>query len=493
MKELLFNNYKIKTISGIINFFSNLSNNDILIEGDISKIMTIFDITDKEIDINFLIRYMVNQKKYIRSVVKFISNNTNYIDFSRMDEFIKYKCEKPNDSGSKKYLTLMYGESKGLEMFKDRQKKFSKFYDVEYYIKQGYSEKESLEKIKEYKKKKSTTLENFVIKYGEIDGKEKYYDYVNKSINNIENFKIRYGNKWEDKWKVYTSKDSSSYNWALKKANGDTEIANKIFTEKNNKTKITLDLLVEKYGEKEGKDKWFKINKSKDNSSLNYFIRKFGNESEGINKYVEHNKTKDSSSLMFFEKKYGEQGFDKYNQKRILSDNKSMDFFLSKYGNYKLAKEEYINTQKKIKVKVLSASKSSLVYFKPLYDFLIVSENVKRDNIFLGVEGSQEYFIKTEDDIFFYDFVLLDKKIIIEYNGKFWHPNWEYYSIEECVDKFKNKKIDNIKMINRDKEKIKVAKDNGFKVLILWEEDGKIKNFNKLKHFLNENDIRYEN
>ena len=176
-----------------------------------------------------------------------------------------------------------------------------------------------------------------------------------------------------------------------------------------------------------------------------------------------------------------------------MSDNKSLEYFLKKTDDYNLAYENYIKAQEKIKVKALKASKSSLKHFKPLYDFLIKKNITNFDDIFLGIDDCREFFIREGEKIFFYDFVISSKKIIIEYNGKAWHPNWEKYDINEAIKNFKNKNINPIESINKDKIKIELAIKKGFDVLILWEEDGFNYNENKLKNYLKTKNIDYEN
>jgi very-short-patch-repair endonuclease len=162
-------------------------------------------------------------------------------------------------------------------------------------------------------------------------------------------------------------------------------------------------------------------------------------------------------------------------------------------GNVSLEDRQIFETQKNLKVKFLKASKASLKILQPLYTFLIDNNIFDKDDIFLGIEGVKEFFIKTVNNIYFYDFTIKSKKIIVEYNGKAWHPNWEKYSIEDCIKNFSNKKIDAKKAIEKDKNKINTAKENGFNVLILWEEDGYDYNQQKLKNFLIQNNINYEN
>jgi len=468
----------------------NLDENVIKINGDESFLFKILEISDEKIKPFEIIDIFIKNKKQIRSVIKYIENNKTNIDIDRMVKFLNYKMMNLNDSNSKTFLCLMYGDEIGNEKFKNNQKQFSKYYDKNYYINLGFTEEEALEKIFSYKTKKSTTKINFIKKYGEKEGIQKYDDYVNKSKNTIENFKIRYGSEWLEKWENYIKKDSSSLSWALKKSNGDVEKSKQIFDEKNKKTTINLNFFKKKYGDNIYIEKYIENNLKKDNSSLNYFLKKYDDLEKSLKEYKIKNQKKDSNSLDFFKKKYDENGELLYKEKCKLSDNKSLGYFIKKENDYEKGFKKYQETKEKLFVKILKASKSSLRHFKPLYDFLI--EN-NYDDVYLGVENNKEYFIKDKKNIYFYDFTLKNKKIIIEYNGSYWHPNWEKHEINESIKKFKNKIVDPIKVINKDKEKINIAINNGFEVLILWEEDGFYFNEEKLKNFLNKKGINYEN
>lgn len=493
MNKLMFNNYPIKKPSSVINVFKKFQDLDIEITGDLNELFDVFGITDTITEPKVLIDFILENRKNIRSIVNYIKNNTSDIDIPRLLRYIQYRQTNPFSSNNEIGLKLMYGDEKGLELFTQQQNKFVKYYSVEYYMGLGYSEEESLIKIQEYKNNKSTKLSNFIKKYGEIEGVVKYKEYVNKSKNTIDTFKERYGDDWEEKWLNYTKKDSSSYDWALKKANGDINEANKIFNDKLKKTTITLEYLVEKYGIGEGTIKWEEIKRLKDSSSLEFFIKKYGDYNTAIIKYEESNRLKDSSSLDFFINKYGEIGYEKYLEKCKKSDCCSFDYFYKKYGDEKIAIEEYKKEQVKRKVKILKASKTSLEIFQSLYDFLISENIISNNDVFLGIDGSKEYFLKNDEFLFFYDFTILSKKIIIEFNGKAWHPNWEKYGMFECINVFNNNNVDAELAVKKDLNKIKLAKENGFDVLLLWEEDGVDINKEKVYNYLLEKGIRYEN
>jgi len=106
-------------------------------------------------------------------------------------------------------------------------------------------------------------------------------------------------------------------------------------------------------------------------------------------------------------------------------DSGSFEYCLKKCGgDVELASELYQKIQSRRMVPFGKASKESLKYFIPLFKFLR-SRGVLREDIYFGVGGSSEYYIfdKITNRIKFYDFTILSKKLIIEYDGIYWHSS----------------------------------------------------------------------
>ncbi|MFA5396717.1 MAG: hypothetical protein WC346_11990 [Methanogenium sp.] len=133
------------------------------------------------------------------------------------------------------------------------------------------------------------------------------------------------------------------------------------------------------------------------------------------------------------------------------------------------------------------ASKESLQYFIPLYISLRKNYGIDRSDIFFGIGGSSEYYLGGGPVYYYlYDFTILSKKLIIEYNGERWHPN---PSMDE--EKWKNWKSIGGSMADvqyeKDMKKKRCALDHGFKYLEIWSGDAPDNNWNKINVFLKEN------
>jgi very-short-patch-repair endonuclease len=148
-------------------------------------------------------------------------------------------------------------------------------------------------------------------------------------------------------------------------------------------------------------------------------------------------------SLEWFIKKYGEEkGLELY-RKRCVSISKTTFF---KIYNKEQNKRNY--------------SKKSQELFWKIYKEL----NLKNFNVYFA-ELNNEYSCGTNSN---FDFVFLDKKKIIEFNGDFWHANPKIYD-GEClmeVQKIKAKDV-----WEKDKSKNSKVEDKGFEILTVWESD----------------------
>lgn len=78
----------------------------------------------------------------------------------------------------------------------------------------------------------------------------------------------------------------------------------------------------------------------------------------------------------------------------------------------------------------------------------------------------QHAILKNSTQYYVYDIIYKNK--IIEYNGDYWHASPKKYK-ETDIIKFPNKSIPVNEIWIKDKEKIKFAESQGYKVLVVWE------------------------
>lgn len=232
-----------------------------------------------------------------------------------------------------------------------------------------------------YKKSQSRSLQQYVEKYGKDDGESRYQKHINRISfeNSIDGYIKKYGQvKGEEIFRnISSKKDSMSLKFFLKKNNNNIDAALEEFKSRKKSVDISVKNLIEKYGEGLG-------------------MKKHMNRVEKAKKTFENNPDK-----ILINK-----------SKAITIENLS-----KKYGSYEAAKIKYDEWKEKITVPICKASKESLVIFEPLINILIKEYNIDYEDIYIGFSDKSEFFLKRENDIFFYDFTIKSKKIIIEYNG----------------------------------------------------------------------------
>lgn len=150
-------------------------------------------------------------------------------------------------------------------------------------------------------------------------------------------------------------------------------------------------------------------------------------------------------------------------------DKYGYDNAIIKYNNWiETARQTCINNLQNSSIP--KASKQSLEIFQSYYNNAIQTFGIK--NIWLGIDNNREFFIKSIDKLYFYDFTIQPLKLIFEYNGSHIHPNKQLLTENEWQNWqhiFTKQSADEVYQF--DQEKIKIAKDNGFDVIVLWDSD----------------------
>jgi hypothetical protein len=95
-------------------------------------------------------------------------------------------------------------------------------------------------------------------------------------------------------------------------------------------------------------------------------------------------------------------------------------------------------------------------------------DGLRRQEIYWGIVGSSEYFIRDDDKLFWYDFTIPSHKIIIEYNGEHVHPN-PALSLQERDD-WKHAfsgELFNERMVH-EQRKQQAAERLGYTIIYVW-------------------------
>ena len=306
-----------------------------------------------------------------------------------------------------------------------------------------------------WKKTKSTTSQEYYLMLGYDNETAKNMVKERQSLTSPKSFKKRYGDDWEEHYNGYIKKHREAF---LSNPNIDEIRKRRVsfFSYKHYLTKINPDTN-KLYTEDEAKEHLSKIRsissqKSADMRrgksdvtcrSVQYWINKGFTEDDAKNKVREIQST---NNIDVYINKYGEQE----GIKRWVDRNK-------KWGK--------IMQEKKMKSGHIGSaySQSSKLFFDG------VVKKLKDNNIsFNKVYYGEEEFCKWDSEYkrpYFYDFVIPDIYLCVEYNGLKFHPKeGDIQWIGLYGDTYEYK-------IQYDKRKLEVIENCGYKTLVIWEDD----------------------
>lgn len=175
------------------------------------------------------------------------------------------------------------------------------------------------------------------------------------------------------------------------------------------------------------------------------------------------------------------------------ADTISLNSKINRYGE-ELGKIKYKETIKNISAgwNINSAGHFSFGTSKAASDiFDEIKKNIPFECYYKSKINSEinnkEWYISVLKNIYFYDFVIVDLKIIIEFNGEHVHPRKDLLTEEQFINwKHAFSKESGIETYNKDQNKIYTAEKEGYNVLVLWSKDSKDFNINKALNFIKE-------
>ena len=255
---------------------------------------------------------------------------------------------------------------------------------------------------------------------------------------------LLYGKKGYEYWNDYKDKQSKTNTYEYKKQKyGWTK---EKFNEYNKSRAVTIDNLILKHGEEKGKEIWNNyINRQRYTNTLEYYYEKYGKEN-GYKEWILYNSSK-SNNLESYIKKHGEEK----------GKEKFIKFWEKNHYNFysKISQELFWGIYKELSL-----------YDKQHTYFATLNKEFGRMN------GTTYYF---------YDFVITNKNICIEFNGDVWHANPSIYFPNETPKLLESMgyNITATEIWKKDEIKVDFLKNLGYNVLIVWENDY-IKNKDKM-------------
>lgn len=378
-------------------------------------------VVEKEINKIIIVYNKKELYNKINSIINFIIYEIND-DISWLDRLYIIQNQLKNDSSSMHSFEIRYGKENAMRLFKEKNNKTKGTID-KYTSKYGEIGEDM------WKNKygmNGQSIDKYVKKYGLIEGNVKYQEYIKKRNCTYQNNKIL-GKKYD---------------------NGRS-----------------LEKYINRHGEEEGLKKYLERNRKQSyRFSLKYYIDNYG-DIDGIEKWNEYKLKMNKTSLNSFVLKHGEElGKIKYDEfvDKIKYAN-SLEFYLEKYGDID-GVEKWNDYRNKTIFKKSLYSKISQDLFWMIYENL--DNNMK--NICNFGELNSEWFIKDGNNIYFFDFVI--KKLVIEFDGEYWH------SLKQTQ--------------KNDKLKENLLKKFNYKLLRINERDylnDKMKTLNHCLNFIKEN------
>ena len=248
---------------------------------------------------------------------------------------------------------------------------------------------------------------------------------------------------------------------------------------------VTLDIMINRYGEEEGKKKFDEYrSKQAHSNSFEYKKEKYGWTED---KFHEYNKSR-AVTLENMIKKYGEEEgkkkFDEYRSKQAYTN--TIDHFIEKYG-YEEGVAIYIRVcdQKSVTLKnmirIYGSEKGALLYEQYITNkktdlyyseisqklFRKLDDELKIDHSYFGSKNN-EFGLRSKYNYYFYDYVVPERKKIIEFNGDYWHANPKMYDKSWAHPVTKKAAFE---IWESDSKKFDIARDNGYDIFVVWESD----------------------
>lgn len=259
-----------------------------------------------------------------------------------------------------------------------------------------------------------------------------------KTAVTLDNLKKKYGDIEGDiKWQEYKNKQAYSNSFEYKKNKlGWSEDQ---FTEYNKSRAVTLKNMIAAHGEIDGIEKWGEYcDRQRYTNTKNYFIEKYGNV-VGTNKYLEVNKQKAS------------------NNPKLLAEKLSITV------------DQAVD---------LICSRSSLRYNSNVEkEFIKLVESQLGPLDHSSLKSPFGKWCHDLDKYVVYD--IQHKDCIIEFNGDYWHANPAFYSDKDTI---RGRPVYDI--WNAELKKINLAKDLGYRVLVVWESNYNADKFKTVKEVI---------
>jgi hypothetical protein len=237
------------------------------------------------------------------------------------------------------------------------------------------------------------------------------------------------------------------------------------------KTSMTLDNLIRKYGEEEGKKRWEKYCELQSiTNKFEYKKEKYGWTEEDFNKFNKSRAVTLKNMIKKHGEEMGEKIFSEYVEKQRVN-GKTLEWFIEKHG--KIKGNEVFREMLNSKLKGMLSGNS---YSKPsqdLFDSLDKYFSKNFTTYYHRKNSEAEFFIEVDNitRVFYLDYFIKELNVCVEFFGNYYHANPEKY--KDPTQKIRFTKFFTVQEIwDRDKKRIELLeKYHGIRTIIVWESD----------------------
>ena len=281
-----------------------------------------------------------------------------------------------------------------------------------------------------------------IFRYDKKRENKDYYNRIkssNRHVVTLESLMLVYGNdEGMKRWNNYRKKQAETNTFEYKHKKYGMSKAQ--FDEYNANRAVTLDNLIKRHGLDKGKDIWnnYRKRQAYAGCKLEYFLEKYGDSGRKIYDELCRRKTHTIESVM---------------ERSGVNRDKAIEIL-----------EDYYK-------RALRGSYSDISQ-KLFWDVYNGSEPGIRDSTYFG-ELNQEFgkWSNELDTYVKYDFTINQIKLIVEFNGDYWHANPKKYQANDNI-RFPFGETKSAKTIwDYDDLKLQTVKKLGYDVIVIWESD----------------------
>jgi G:T-mismatch repair DNA endonuclease (very short patch repair protein) len=234
------------------------------------------------------------------------------------------------------------------------------------------------------------------------------------------------------------------------------------------KTSMTLENIIKKYGEDEGNKRWKKYcDLQSESNKFEYKKEKHGWDQEDFDKFNKSRAVTLKNMIKKYGQEEGERVFDEYVKKQRVN-GKTISWFIEKHGEDRgrIIFKEMLDGKLKGLNGVINSKPS-----QDLFDKLDSIIGNKYQTYYFNKNKEHDVIIEEINKVFYLDFYIEELNVCVEFFGDYYHANPKKYRNPDALIKFRS--IHKVSEVwERDNNRIEnLRKYRGIKTIVVWESD----------------------